>query len=125
MIDRSVDQISNINIVLYNVKMNARIWHFLCVALNDSYKGMEYTVLGDAVNLAARLMANAPANGILIDESTKRHGCNGVKSFRSVICEWKVGVGSSRKAQSRNRRNKTWQKPVLLDEIERERERHR
>ena len=29
---------------------------------------MEYTVLGDAVNLSARLMANAPANGILVDE---------------------------------------------------------
>ena len=32
---------------------------------------MEYTVLGDAVNLSARLMANAPANGILVDEETR------------------------------------------------------
>ena len=37
---------------------------------------MEYTVLGDAVNLAARLMANAPANGILVDEETRQgEGC--------------------------------------------------
>ncbi|CAK0817045.1 unnamed protein product [Prorocentrum cordatum] len=36
---------------------------------------MEYTVLllllGDAVNLSARLMSNAPADGILVDEATK------------------------------------------------------
>ena len=45
----------------------------------NNIAGMEYTVLGDAVNLAARLMANAPANGILIDESTKRHGWTDVR----------------------------------------------
>jgi len=32
---------------------------------------MEYTVLGDAVNLSARLMSNASADGILVDEATK------------------------------------------------------
>eukprot|EP00747_Dinoflagellata_sp_TGD_P087387 gnl/TRDRNA2_/TRDRNA2_163608_c0_seq1.p1 gnl/TRDRNA2_/TRDRNA2_163608_c0~~gnl/TRDRNA2_/TRDRNA2_163608_c0_seq1.p1 ORF type:complete len:1239 (+),score=222.08 gnl/TRDRNA2_/TRDRNA2_163608_c0_seq1:303-3719(+) len=33
---------------------------------------MEYTVLGDTVNLAARLMAHAPPNGIFCDEATKQ-----------------------------------------------------
>merc|ERR1719201_1258067 len=33
---------------------------------------MEYTVLGDSVNLSARLMANAPPLGILVDEVTMR-----------------------------------------------------
>jgi len=36
-----------------------------------SARRMEYTVLGDAVNLSARLMASAPAHGILIDQTTK------------------------------------------------------
>lgn len=33
---------------------------------------MEYTVLGDCVNLSARLMSNAPPLGILCDEETKK-----------------------------------------------------
>jgi len=37
---------------------------------------MEYTVLGDTVNLSARLMANAPALGILCDEATKNRATN-------------------------------------------------
>mmetsp|Transcript_70287 Transcript_70287/g.150512 ORF Transcript_70287/g.150512 Transcript_70287/m.150512 type:complete len:1114 (-) Transcript_70287:73-3414(-) len=31
---------------------------------------MEYTVLGDVINLSARLMANAPKDGVLVDEAT-------------------------------------------------------
>lgn len=37
-----------------------------------STKRMEYTVLGDCVNLLARLMTTAPALGILCDEETIR-----------------------------------------------------
>eukprot|EP00971_Amphidinium_carterae_P266725 5290723-Amphidinium_carterae.1 len=35
-----------------------------------SAERMEYTVLGDHVNLSARLMANAAANSVLVDEET-------------------------------------------------------
>lgn len=38
-----------------------------------SARRMEYTVLGDCVNLSARLMSNAPPYGILCDEETKTH----------------------------------------------------
>lgn len=38
-----------------------------------SPKRMEYTVLGDCVNLSARLMGNAPPLGILCDEETCKH----------------------------------------------------
>mmetsp|Transcript_44947 Transcript_44947/g.144002 ORF Transcript_44947/g.144002 Transcript_44947/m.144002 type:complete len:1129 (-) Transcript_44947:87-3473(-) len=46
-----------------------------------SAQRMEYTVLGDPVNLSARLMANAPQGGILIDEATTR------LCTRELLCE--------------------------------------
>jgi len=41
------------------------------VGSSDLY--VEYTAMGDAVNLAARMEQNAPAGGILITEDTYRH----------------------------------------------------
>merc|ERR1719265_505350 len=44
---------------------------------------MEYTVLGDTVNLSARLMANAAPLGILVDETTKERASKEI-SFQTL-----------------------------------------
>jgi adenylate cyclase len=44
---------------------------------------LEYTVIGPAVNLAARLESNAPAGGVLVAESTMR-ACEGTFAFERL-----------------------------------------
>jgi class 3 adenylate cyclase len=52
------------------VRMGVTTGRNFC-GLVGSPSRMEYTVLGDSVNLAARLMSNAPPYGILCDEETR------------------------------------------------------
>ena len=53
-----------------------------------SDKQMDYTVLGKNVNIAARLEANAPPEGILISESVSNY----VKDFAEVKFAGKITV---------------------------------
>ncbi|CAE8606275.1 unnamed protein product [Polarella glacialis] len=72
-----------------------------------SAERMEYTVLGDDVNLSARLMANAPAGGILVDSPTATE-CTDELGFEALPCILVKGKSSEIPIFRPERKFPTW-----------------